>query len=67
MLDLVDDGVQGLLVDPEDTVGLAGALSTVLSQREVAERLGAAASARFADWNQTADEFDARRSSWSPL
>ena len=26
VLDLVDDGVQGLLVDPEDTVGLAGAL-----------------------------------------
>ena len=60
VLDLVDDGVQGLLVDPEDTVGLAGALATVLSQREVAERLGAAASARFADWNQTADEFAAR-------
>jgi glycosyltransferase involved in cell wall biosynthesis len=60
VLDLVDDGVQGLLVDPEDTVGLAGALSTVLSQREVAERLGAAAQARFADWNQTADEFAER-------
>ena len=60
VLDLVDDGVQGLLVDPEDTVGLAGALSTVLSQHEVAERLGAAASARFADWNQTADEFAER-------
>ena len=44
VLDLVDDGVQGLLVDPEDTVG-HGALSTVLSQREVAERLGAAAHA----------------------
>ena len=60
VLDLVDDGVQGLLVDPEDTVGLAGALATVLSQRKVAERLGAAASVRFADWNQTADEFAAR-------
>jgi glycosyltransferase involved in cell wall biosynthesis len=60
VLDLVDDGVQGLLVDPEDTVGLAGALTTVLSQRGVAERLGAAASARFADWNQTADEFAER-------
>jgi glycogen synthase len=60
VLDLVDDGVQGLLVDPEDTVALAGALATVLSQRQVAERLGAAASVRFADWNQTADEFAAR-------
>ena len=60
VLDLVDDGVQGLLVDPEDTVGLAGALSTVLSRRDVAERLGAAAQSRFADWNQTADEFASR-------
>ena len=60
VLDLVDDGVQGLLVDPEDTVGLADALATVLSQRDVAQRLGAAASTRSADWNQTADEFAAR-------
>jgi glycosyltransferase involved in cell wall biosynthesis len=60
VLDLVDDGVQGLLVDPEDTAGLADALVTVLGQREVAERLGTAALARFADWNQTADEFAER-------
>ncbi len=60
VLDLVDDGVQGLLVDPEDTAGLADALVTVLGQRDVAQRLGAAASARFSDWNQTADEFAAR-------
>jgi len=60
VLDLVDDGVQGLLVDPEDTVALADALVTVLGRRDVAERLGAAASIRFAEWNQTADEFAAR-------
>lgn len=60
VLDLVEDGVQGLLVDPEDIAGLADALATVLARREVAERLGKAASARFADWNQTADEFAAR-------
>lgn len=60
VLDLVEDGVHGLLVDPEDTVGLAGALATVLGRRDVAERLGKAASMRFADWNQTADEFAAR-------
>lgn len=60
VLDLVEDGVQGLLVDPEDTTGLADALASVLTRRELAERLGAAASARFADWNQTAEEF-ARR------
>jgi glycosyltransferase involved in cell wall biosynthesis len=60
VLDLVEDGVHGLLVDPEDTVGLADALATVLGRRDVAERLGAAASTRFADWNQTADEFATR-------
>jgi glycosyltransferase involved in cell wall biosynthesis len=60
VLDLVDDGVQGLLVDPEDTAGLADALVYVLTQRDLAERLGVAASARFADWNQSAEEF-ARR------
>lgn len=60
VLDLVDDGVQGLLVDPEDTGGLADALVHVLTQRDLAERLGVAASARFADWNQSAEEF-ARR------
>ena len=57
VLDLVEDGVHGLLVDPEDTVGLADALVTVLGRPEVAARLGKAASARFADWHQTAEEF----------
>ncbi len=47
VLDLVDDGVQGLLVDPEDTEGLAAALVRVLRDRALAERLGAAASTRF--------------------
>jgi glycosyltransferase involved in cell wall biosynthesis len=60
VLDLVEDGVQGLLVDPEDTAGLADALVYVLTQRDLAERLGTAASVRFSDWNQTAEEF-ARR------
>jgi glycosyltransferase involved in cell wall biosynthesis len=60
VLDLVEDGVQGLLVDQEDTPGLADALVRVLTDPELAGRLGAAASARFATWNQSADEF-ARR------
>jgi glycosyltransferase involved in cell wall biosynthesis len=60
VLDLVDDGAEGLLVDPEDTEGLAAALTRVLSQRDLAERLGAAALARFAAWNQTAEEFACR-------
>ena len=60
ILDLVDDGVEGLLVDPEDTAGLADALVRALSERELASRLGAAASRRFAAWNQTAEEFATR-------
>ncbi len=60
VLDLVTDDAEGLLVDPEDVPGLAAALTRVLSDRALAERLGAAASLRFADWNQTAEDF-ARR------
>ncbi len=60
VLDLVDDGVEGLLVDSEDTEGLAAALVRVLGDGALAGRLGAAALARFAAWNQTAEDF-ARR------
>jgi glycosyltransferase involved in cell wall biosynthesis len=60
ILDLVDDGEQGLLVDPEDVDELAVALVRVLSDRSLAERLGAAAHARFPEWNQTADQFAER-------
>ena len=41
--DLVQDGRNGVLVDAEDTEGLADALVRVLSDRALAERLGAAA------------------------
>ncbi len=60
VLDLVDDGEQGLLVDPEDTQGLADALVRVLADRVLAERLGAAAHARFPVWNQTPEQFAER-------
>jgi glycogen(starch) synthase len=60
VLDLVDDGVEGILVDPEDTAGLADALVDVLSDPAQAEQLGAAATARFVAWNQTAEEFALR-------
>ncbi len=60
ILDLVDDGKQGLLVDPEDTDGLAEALVRVLSDRTLAERFGAAAHARFPEWNQTPEQFAER-------
>jgi glycosyltransferase involved in cell wall biosynthesis len=60
ILDLVDDGEQGLLVDPEDTDALADALVHVLSDRPLAERLSAAAHARFPEWNQTPEQFAQR-------
>jgi glycosyltransferase involved in cell wall biosynthesis len=41
--DLVRDGENGLLVEPEDPAALAEALVRVLSDRELATRLGAAA------------------------
>jgi glycosyltransferase involved in cell wall biosynthesis len=57
ILDLVDDGVEGLLVDPEDVAGLADALTLALSDRRLAERIGAAGRMRFTAWNQTPEEF----------
>src|SRR5581483_12507034 len=46
VLDLVEDGREGLLVDVDDTDALAAALVRVLSDRALAERLGAAANDR---------------------
>jgi glycosyltransferase involved in cell wall biosynthesis len=60
ILDLVEDGREGLLVDPEDTQGLADALVRVLSDPALAGRLGAAAHDRFPEWNQSPDQFAAR-------
>ncbi len=45
--DLVTDGVEGLLVPPGDPEALAAAIARVLSEPGLAERLGAAARARF--------------------
>ena len=58
--DLVEDGVNGLLVDPHDTNGLAEALIRLLTDRELAERLGAGAHESAAQWTITPEEF-ARR------
>jgi glycosyltransferase involved in cell wall biosynthesis len=60
ILDLVDDGEQGSLVDPEDTEALADALVRVLTDRGLAERLGAAAHARFPEWDQSPEQFAER-------
>jgi glycosyltransferase involved in cell wall biosynthesis len=58
--DLVEDGVNGLLVDPENTAGLRDALGRVLADRELAERLGRGAHASAELWTMAPDEF-ARR------
>lgn len=60
ILDLVEDGREGLLVPVDDVGELAAALVRVLSDRALAERLGAAAHERFQDWNQSADQWAGR-------
>lgn len=60
ILDLVVDGEQGLLVEPGDRQGLAAALIRVLTDRALAERLGAAAHASFPAWHQTPEQFAQR-------
>jgi glycosyltransferase involved in cell wall biosynthesis len=57
---LVEDGASGLLVDPADPAALADALVRVLSDRRLAERLGAGAADAAARWVQTPEEY-ARR------
>jgi glycosyltransferase involved in cell wall biosynthesis len=58
--DLVEEGINGLLVEPADTNGLAEALIRLLTNRELAERLGAGAQASALRWTITPEEF-ARR------
>jgi glycosyltransferase involved in cell wall biosynthesis len=58
--DIVEDGVSGLLVPPEDARALADALIRALSDRALAERLGAAAHAAVQPWLATPEEY-ARR------
>jgi glycosyltransferase involved in cell wall biosynthesis len=58
--DIVDDGVTGLLVPPEDAAALADALVRALSDRGLAERLGAAAHDAVQPWLATPEEY-ARR------
>jgi glycosyltransferase involved in cell wall biosynthesis len=60
IVDLVEDGVNGLLVEPGDAEALAGALIRVLGDRDLAQRLGAAGHASADLWTITPDEF-ARR------
>jgi len=54
--DLVTHEVEGLLVPPADTIALAAALERVLVDRDLAERMGAAARTRYGDWHSTPEQ-----------
>lgn len=58
--DMVTDGVDGLLVPRSDRAALVSAMTTVLDDRQLAERLGAKARATYADWHQTPEQFAQR-------
>ena len=58
--DLVQDGANGLLVQPGDAEGLADALVRVLTDRELAERLGAGAHGSAGLWTISPEEFAGR-------
>ncbi len=58
--DVVHDGENGLLVDPDDADALAAALVHILSDRAEAERLGAAARLTGEEWVTTPEQYGAR-------
>jgi glycosyltransferase involved in cell wall biosynthesis len=58
--DLVEDDRNGLLVDPGDTTALADAIVRILSDRALAERLGAGAHASADFWTSSPEEFASR-------
>ncbi len=60
IVDLVRDGENGLLVPPQDPAALADALLRVLSDRALAERLGAAPAQSAEAWVASPEEYAAR-------
>ncbi len=58
--DLVDDGEEGILVEPGDDGAMARALIEVLTDPELAARLGKAAHTRYARWDTTPAEYATR-------
>jgi glycosyltransferase involved in cell wall biosynthesis len=58
--DIVDDGVSGILVTPGDASALADALVDVLTDRALAERIGAAAHVAVQPWLATPEEYASR-------
>ena len=55
--DIVEDGVNGVLVDPHDAGSIAAGLVRVLGDRSELERLAAGAAASGGRWLQTPEEF----------
>ena len=60
IVDLVRDGENGLLVPPQDPQALADALSRVLADSSLAQRLAAGAKASSEDWLATPEEYAVR-------
>jgi glycosyltransferase involved in cell wall biosynthesis len=58
--DVVRDEVNGLLVDPDDAGDLAEALVRLLSDRQLAQELGAAARRTGEEWGVTPSEYAAK-------
>ena len=58
--DIVEDGVNGLLVAPGDTEALAAALERVLTDGELAARLGDGAAASAPKWTATPEQYAER-------
>jgi glycogen(starch) synthase len=58
--DIVEDGVSGLLVEPDDSRALADALVSVLSDRGLQEALSAGARDGASPWLQTPEEYAER-------
>ena len=58
--DLVDDGASGLLVEPGSTQALADTLVRLLSDTELAARLGEGAAAAAGAWLQTPEQYAER-------
>jgi len=58
--DVVEDGVSGILVDPDDVGGIADAVVRVLSEHALAERMGRAARERADAFLFTPEEFAER-------
>jgi glycosyltransferase involved in cell wall biosynthesis len=57
--DIVTDGVDGILIPRADTAALAEAMSRVLDDRELCERLGSAARETYGRWHQEPEDLAA--------